>query len=101
MSIRKRSEVWAYYEEHTEIPSKVVCQICSEKLNHSGNTSNMLKHLKTKHPNEFADVEGKRKKGKVPSTSNPSTTSTSRQPSVMESFSRSGVKYPGEYNYNN
>ena len=62
MTARKRSEVWLYFEQHEDISTKVMCQIYSEVPMHSGSTSYMLKHLKTKHASEYSDLESKKKK---------------------------------------
>ncbi|XP_023671783.1 uncharacterized protein [Paramormyrops kingsleyae] len=60
MASRKRSAVWLYYQPG-EDASKVVCMICLDAIQHCGNTSNMLKHLRSKHHAEYADVEAKKK----------------------------------------
>ncbi|XP_064083142.1 E3 SUMO-protein ligase ZBED1-like [Macrobrachium nipponense] len=96
MATRKRSEVWLYFEEHEYISAKVVCQICSDTVIHSGNTSNMLKHLKTKHESEYSELENKKKK-ELEQSETP-TTSKTKQMSLLDSFSRIGAggKYPDE-----
>ena len=74
---RKRSAVWLHFDDDgQEDPSKATCQICGEAIQHSGNTSNMFKHLKKKHPVESAAIEDKRKEEATASTS------TSRQPTL-------------------
>ncbi|XP_076065617.1 uncharacterized protein LOC143039446 isoform X2 [Oratosquilla oratoria] len=85
--MRKRSAVWTYFDNAKETSDKVLCQICGERIMHSGNTSNMLKHLKIKHPEEYKSIEIKPKKQA------PGTSKTSRL-SVLEGFRKSG-KYPG------
>ncbi|KAK4328281.1 hypothetical protein Pmani_001306 [Petrolisthes manimaculis] len=69
MATRKRSTVWLYFDHIDQNPSKVKCQACGETVQHSGNTSNMLKHLKKKHPVESAEIEAKRKEDATASTS--------------------------------
>lgn len=69
-NVRKRSAVWTYFDDGDETSEKVLCQICGERIVHSGNTSNMIKHLKIKHPEEYNSVEVKRKK-EAPGTSKP------------------------------
>ncbi|XP_018606913.1 myosin-6 [Scleropages formosus] len=59
MASRKWSTVWLYYQRG-EDANKVVCLICLEAIQHYGNTSNLLRHLRSKHRAEYADVEKKR-----------------------------------------
>ncbi|KAL4657053.1 inner centromere protein-like [Arapaima gigas] len=60
MASRKRSAVWSYFEDG-EDPNKALCLVCADKIQHCGNTSNLLKHLRSKHQAQFADVEAKKK----------------------------------------
>ncbi|XP_066956779.1 uncharacterized protein [Macrobrachium rosenbergii] len=96
MATKNRSEVWLYFEEHEYISAKVVCQICSDTVIHSGNTSNMLKHLKTKHESEYSELENKKKK-ELEQSETP-TTSKTKQMLLLDSFSRIGAggKYPDQ-----
>ncbi|KAJ8417912.1 hypothetical protein AAFF_G00227550 [Aldrovandia affinis] len=55
---KKRSAVWRYYQDGLD-PHKVLCLVCSENINYPQNTSNLLRHLRKKHPGEYADIEGK------------------------------------------
>ena len=88
---RKHSAVWLHFDDDgQEEPSKTTCQICGEAIQHSGNMSNMFKHLKKKHPVESVAIEDKRKEKVTASTS----ISTSRQSTLYESFTKAG-KYPG------
>uniref|UniRef100_A0AAY4BX16 BED-type domain-containing protein n=1 Tax=Denticeps clupeoides TaxID=299321 RepID=A0AAY4BX16_9TELE len=50
---RKRSVVWSYF--HAENDKRVLCMICMKTVLYFGHTTNMLRHLRTKHPTEFAD----------------------------------------------
>lgn len=93
MATRKRSTVWLYFDHIHQNPSKVKCQVCGETVQHSGNTSNMLKHLKKKHPVESAETEAKRKEDATASTSACRPT-TSRQTTLHDCFSKAG-RYPG------
>lgn len=86
-NVRKRSAVWTYFDDCDGTSEKVLCQICGETIVRSGNTTNMIKHLRVRHPEENKCVEVNRKK-EAPGTSKTS------QPSVLESFRQSG-KYPG------
>ena len=64
---RKRSVVWLHFEvDGQEAPSKATCQICGEAIQHSGNTSNMFKHLKKKHPVESAAIEDRERRKLLP-----------------------------------
>ncbi|KAJ8335619.1 hypothetical protein SKAU_G00389610 [Synaphobranchus kaupii] len=54
---RKRSAVWSYYQDGLD-PNKVLCLVCSENINYPQNTSNLLRHLRKKHPGEYGDIEG-------------------------------------------
>lgn len=82
--------MWLYFDFLDQDSAKVKCKICAETVQHSGNISNMLKHLKKKHPVESAEIEAKRKSEATASTS----TSTSRQLTLHDSFTKAG-KYPG------
>ena len=98
MAARKLSEVWLYFEENEYISAKVVCQTCSYMGIHSGNTSSMLKHLKTKHANEYSELENKKKKN-LEQSETPTSPSKSKKKQMLlllDSFSRTGVcgKYP-------
>ncbi|XP_066964239.1 zinc finger BED domain-containing protein 4-like [Macrobrachium rosenbergii] len=46
---RSQSIVWDHFEKVAETPNKAKCKICNAKFQHSKNTSNLLKHLTTKH----------------------------------------------------
>ncbi|XP_061102329.1 zinc finger BED domain-containing protein isoform X2 [Conger conger] len=54
---RKRSAVWRYFQDGFD-PNKVLCLVCSENIHYPQNTSNLLRHLRKKHPGEYADIEG-------------------------------------------
>jgi len=43
-----RSKVWICFTKNDSLTA--TCKICTDKIKHCGNTSNLLKHLK-KHPN--------------------------------------------------
>ncbi|KAI2643784.1 E3 SUMO-protein ligase ZBED1 [Labeo rohita] len=50
---RPRSQVWEHFSLDT--PNKVSCLICDQTLSYSNNTSSMLRHLRSKHPNALAN----------------------------------------------
>uniref|UniRef100_A0A8C9T0V7 BED-type domain-containing protein n=1 Tax=Scleropages formosus TaxID=113540 RepID=A0A8C9T0V7_SCLFO len=58
---KKRSAVWTYYQDD-EDGNKALCLICLENIQHRRNTSNLLKHLRKRHPAEYADVEDRTKR---------------------------------------
>lgn len=49
------SPVWTYFQKCTD-PKFAKCLLCKDQpqFQHSGNTSNLFKHLKLKHPAEHA-----------------------------------------------
>lgn len=51
----KRSPIWKYFQPY---PNKLeaLCLICKETLRHHGNTTNLGKHFKARHPNEAASL---------------------------------------------
>ncbi|KAK7004624.1 zinc finger BED domain-containing protein 1 [Biomphalaria glabrata] len=54
MSKRKLSAAWDYFTKDSQDESKAVCSVCFIKIAHNNNTTNMLKHLRIKHPAEFS-----------------------------------------------
>ena len=52
---RKRSAAWTYFDE-VVYRTDPVCNICGETIKTSGNMSNMLKHLKSKHEEAYIEV---------------------------------------------
>jgi len=73
----KRSGVWDYFMVNVTDDSKVSCKLCQASISRGGkemnyNTTNMRRHLETKHKVEFAAFLTKEKeldKGKVTSGS--------------------------------
>ena len=61
MSKRKRSAVWTYFEVDEET---TMCSLCKEAVKTSGNTSNLMKHLKSKHFEEFKLVQAEQEETK-------------------------------------
>ncbi|KAG5848484.1 hypothetical protein ANANG_G00098930 [Anguilla anguilla] len=53
---KKRSAVWSYYERG-EDANKVLCLLCSENIHYRQNTSNLLRHLRKKHPDKNVDMK--------------------------------------------
>lgn len=50
-----KAPVWTYMEK-LEAEGLILCLICKDKLKYTGGTSNMNKHLRTRHPLEFAEM---------------------------------------------
>ena len=71
MSKRKRSAVWSYFSGKGE--ASPVYTLCGESVKASGNTSNMLKHLQLKHPEEFRLIREEQEAAKRLKTKTPST----------------------------
>ncbi|KAL1007296.1 hypothetical protein UPYG_G00084650 [Umbra pygmaea] len=61
---RKWSSVWTHYER-LEDQNRALCLICMEKIQHQSSTSNLLRHLSKRHPEDFARLEGQIKKQKA------------------------------------
>ncbi|XP_010878162.1 fibrinogen- and Ig-binding protein [Esox lucius] len=57
MAPRKRSVVWSFFRAVDE--KKVTCLLCLETVLHCGHTTNMLRHLRTKHLNEYSSAASK------------------------------------------
>uniref|UniRef100_A0A3P8Y3Y2 BED-type domain-containing protein n=1 Tax=Esox lucius TaxID=8010 RepID=A0A3P8Y3Y2_ESOLU len=55
MAPRKRSVVWSFFRAVDE--KKVTCLLCLETVLHCGHTTNMLRHLRTKHLNEYSSKQ--------------------------------------------
>ncbi|TRY89496.1 hypothetical protein DNTS_016069 [Danionella cerebrum] len=53
---RKWSSVWLHYRKLGQEP-RALCLLCMEKIQHRSSTSNLIRHLQHKHPNEFAQLE--------------------------------------------
>jgi hypothetical protein len=52
----KKSAIWKYFNKElgTEANSKVLCKICEAKISFAySSTSSMIKHLKSKHIQEY------------------------------------------------
>ncbi len=89
MTERKRSIIWSYFTPVNN--DEASCDICQKTIRHCGNTTNMIKHLKVKHPKEHDEVQLRRAE-EVTETRPPS--SGLRQSYLAESFQRGG-HYPG------
>lgn len=67
MSKRGKSYVWEYFIKSTSGSSVVKCKLCSKEYKSSGNTSNLMDHLKRTHSTEIAENKdgGEEKKQKI------------------------------------
>ncbi|XP_048829247.1 plectin-like [Brienomyrus brachyistius] len=93
MASRKRSAVWPYFQDGMD-PNKTTCLVCSETIQHCGNTSNLLKHLRSKHQAEFADVEAKRRPSEGASvTAFHHTMEPGDYPEILDSVAVEDVKH--------
>ena len=59
-SKRPRSSVWTYFKK-VDDDQNAACQLCKTKLTYCKNTSNLLKHLQTKHHKEYTECLEERK----------------------------------------
>ncbi len=62
MAARKRSIVWSFFQ--AEDDRRVLCLLCMKTVLYFGHTTNMLRHLRTKHPSDFSSLD-KRKPANV------------------------------------
>ena len=59
---KKQSKVWMYFQKikNSDGGDCVKCTECGKTVKtKTGNTTNLLSHLKTKHPSKYADVKQK------------------------------------------
>ena len=57
---RPRSVVWCYFDKVPNEPLDACCKVCRKVCHHAMNTSNLLKHLKLKHPETYKQAEQQR-----------------------------------------
>ena len=85
----RRAPVWTYMEQ--TMPDKVMCLVCKDSLKYNGNTSNMIKHIRTKHPIEYTDMKEDSgevdKSGRLPDPM-PGTSTATMQPTLMQTIDR-------------
>ncbi|XP_055058080.2 uncharacterized protein [Misgurnus anguillicaudatus] len=55
MAARKRSIVWSFFQ--AEDDRRVLCLLCMKTVLYFGHTTNMLRHLRTKHPADFSSLD--------------------------------------------
>uniref|UniRef100_A0A8C8EY05 BED-type domain-containing protein n=1 Tax=Oncorhynchus tshawytscha TaxID=74940 RepID=A0A8C8EY05_ONCTS len=76
MAPRKRSVVWSFFRAVDE--KKVTCLLCLETVLHCGHTTNMLRHLRSKHLNEYSSAAASKDRRSVAADDN-------SQPMMMNS----------------
>uniref|UniRef100_A0A3B1IQ78 SIN3-HDAC complex associated factor, like n=2 Tax=Astyanax mexicanus TaxID=7994 RepID=A0A3B1IQ78_ASTMX len=55
MAARKRSIVWSFFQAEDE--KRVLCLLCMKTVLYFGHTTNMLRHLRAKHPGDFSALD--------------------------------------------
>lgn len=68
MAPRKRSVVWSFFRAVDE--KKVTCLLCLETVLHCGHTTNMLRHLRSKHLNEYSSAAASKDRQSVAADDN-------------------------------
>ncbi|GBP87242.1 Zinc finger BED domain-containing protein 4 [Eumeta japonica] len=97
MTSRKRSRIWAVYDEIVEGKAKVKCTLCNSLISRSGvgrkaSTTAMLNHVKIKHTEEFKNLEKEtlrelsQNREPVASTSSSQSNAMKIQQTLFESF---------------
>ncbi|GBP40405.1 Zinc finger BED domain-containing protein 4 [Eumeta japonica] len=97
MTSRKRSRIWAFYDEIVEDKAKVKCTLCNSLISRSGvgqkaSTTAMLNHVKIKHTEEFKNLEKEtlrelsQNREPVASTSSSQSNAMKIQQTLFESF---------------
>uniref|UniRef100_A0A674MCS2 BED-type domain-containing protein n=1 Tax=Takifugu rubripes TaxID=31033 RepID=A0A674MCS2_TAKRU len=78
-----KNEAWCYYSPIDKNTAR--CQVCDKNVLHSSTTSNLFKHLKTKHPESHSELEKRQAAAKAQSPAPP----TVRQKTLHESLQKS------------
>ena len=87
--------MWEYFTLNLYDKSKVSCSVCAAVVARGGketknlNTSNMRHHLKTKHPEDYKELEAKEKQLAQEKERNSLGISGSNQPTLINAFARS------------
>ena len=64
---RVKAPIWDYFKIVAADEKYCICSVCSERVSRGGktvktfNTSNMIDHVRKKHPNDYKDYESKKK----------------------------------------
>ena len=90
MADRKSSHVWLYFS--CKDNRNAVCDVCRKTVKYSGNTTNLIKHLRLNHNSEYDDIMKRRSEEEVQGEKTQGA--RARQTSISESFGN-GRSYPG------
>lgn len=95
MFTRKPSHVWSYFSSTNS--QEAVCDICKKKVRCCGNTTNLVKHLRSNHASQYETMRQSEEESAVsPSGAAASATAArARQTCLAESFGATGRHYPG------
>lgn len=81
----RNAPIWDYMELST--PEQAVCLVCKDTFKFNGSTtSNLIKHLRVKHPIEYAAFKDENDCAVAAKSSKPSTSKV--QPTLIETMSR-------------
>ena len=64
---RVKAAIWNYFEIFADDERFCICNLCSERVSRGGktaktfNTTNLIEHIRKKHPNDYKDYESKKK----------------------------------------
>lgn len=73
----KKAIVWSFFDKNLE-QKTVICKLCKKSYKDFGNTTNMISHMKNKHPVQYKDSSGECSSSQARSSSEgESSTSTS------------------------
>ena len=79
----KKAPVWNFMEQTS--PNTIACLTCKDALKYSGgSTSNLIKHIRGRHPLEYAELKEENANEMVAKASKPSTS----QPTLIETVTR-------------
>ncbi|MPC43208.1 hypothetical protein E2C01_036848 [Portunus trituberculatus] len=80
----RTAPVWNFMEQ--TLSDIVVCLVCKDKLKYNGSTSNMMKHLHTRHPVEYAELKADADAADI--AAKVSRPATSAQPTLIEAITK-------------
>ena len=77
--------IWNYME--LSAPDVAVCLTCKDTFKYTGSTtSNLIKHIRTKHPLEYAELREESDSGVAAKSSRPSTSTV--QPTLIDTINK-------------
>lgn len=93
---KKEGAVWAYYQEGHE-GNSALCLLCSENVLYRRNESQLHKHLRKRHPNEYNGLEGEASAvGWEEPAAGSMVHCSLRRPSLQDEPCGIGGRFPGE-----